>query len=94
MSTWNSSQSVSFATTAGISDIADGDLELVNGGVLPAIGFAIALASHVGVGGAATTVTGHILSGVGLGMATFGLANYLGGGGGRKRGSNSLTNPK
>ena len=81
MRTWNSSQIVGNSIEATPTQLTDEQIDIVNGGILPVVGFGIALASHVGVGGAATTVTGHILSGVGLGIATFGLARYLGGGG-------------
>ncbi|WP_163932581.1 class IIb bacteriocin, lactobin A/cerein 7B family [Paraferrimonas sp. SM1919] len=53
------------------------EIEEVNGGIVPIIGFGIALASHVGVGGAATTLTAHFLSGAGLALATYGLAEFL-----------------
>ena len=68
-----------------IRELSASELDEVNGGILPVIGFGLALASHVGVGGAATSVLGHVMSGVALGMATYGLARYFGGGG-RRRG--------
>jgi hypothetical protein len=66
-------------------------LDDVNGGFLPVIGFAIALGSHVGVGSVTTGIVGHLMSGFALGLATFGLAVYMGGGA-RPRG-HRFTNP-
>ena len=69
----------------GIRELSPEELDAVHGGVLPVIGFGLSLASHVGVGGAATSAVGHVMSGVGLGLATYGLARYLGGGRHRNR---------
>ncbi|QIB65708.1 hypothetical protein [Kineobactrum salinum] len=62
-------------------ELTESDIDNVSGGILPAIGVAAALASHIGVGGVATSVTTHLLSGFGLGYAVFGAASYYGGGG-------------
>ena len=53
------------------------EIEEVNGGFVPVLAFAGALASHVGIGGAAASLTGHLLSGFALGAATYSLAEYL-----------------
>jgi hypothetical protein len=66
-----------------VYQLTDEELIVVGGGILPVIGFGLSLASHVGVGGAATTLTGHVISAVGLGLASYGLASYFGGGGRR-----------
>ncbi|MDA8646279.1 hypothetical protein N9L66_05085 [Porticoccaceae bacterium] len=53
----------------------------VSGGVLPVIAFGLALSARVGVGVATTNVVGHIGGGVGLGLgiATYSLCQYMGG---------------
>jgi hypothetical protein len=51
--------------------------EEVNGGIIPVIAAGIALASHVGVGGASATVGAHLLTGASLALATYSLAEYL-----------------
>ncbi len=63
-----------------IRELSPGEINEVSGGILPIIGFGLALASHVGVGTATTTIVGHAISGVALGIASFSLARYFGGG--------------
>ena len=80
-------------TNSTIRELSSSEIDEVNGGILPVIGFGLAVASHVGVGGAATTVLGHIMSGIGLGMATYGMASYFGryrSGGRRPRRNNKV----
>jgi hypothetical protein len=55
------------------------ELKAVNGGILPAIGVAAALASHIGVGAITTSAAGHFITGFGLGFAVFSAASYYGG---------------
>ena len=85
MDTWTSTHVTNLNMQEATRELSDTELAMISGGVLPVIGFGIALASHVGVGGAATTFTGHFLTAVGLGLATYGLANYWGGGKTRMR---------
>jgi lactobin A/cerein 7B family class IIb bacteriocin len=74
-----------------IRELTTGELDEVNGGIIPIIGFAIALGSHIGVGSVTTGITGHLMTSFGLGMATFSMASYFhsrrGGGGGGGGGS-------
>jgi hypothetical protein len=51
----------------------------VSGGVLPAIAFGLSVAARVGIGVKTTSVVGHVLSGVSLGVSTYAFAQYLGG---------------
>jgi hypothetical protein len=70
-----------------LSELTQSDLQQVQGGLLPALGFAGALAGHVGLfsasGGTismAAGVAGHIVSGFGLGYAAYSLGTAYGGG--------------
>jgi hypothetical protein len=60
-----------------IRELSLSELDEVNGEFLPVIGFGLALFSHIGVGGVASSALGHVMSGVGLGMATFAFASYM-----------------
>ena len=62
-----------------IRELTINEMEEVSGGVLPAIAFGLALSARVGVGVATTNVVGHIGGGVGLGLATYSLCQYMGG---------------
>jgi len=83
-------------TNGGIRELSPEELTAVSGGFLPVIGFALALASHVGVGSVTTSVAGHFITGFSLGYATYSMSVYFGGygggGGGRKRGKKSMIN--
>ena len=52
----------------------------VSGGVLPVVVFGLTLAAHVGFGVASTNLVGHIVTGLGLGVATYSLCEYMGAG--------------
>ncbi|WP_157976749.1 hypothetical protein [Parahaliea mediterranea] len=67
------------------------ELEQVNGGVLPAVGFALALASHIGVGTTTTGLVGHFATGLGLGIATYTMMGHYGGGGGGGKSSSKFS---
>ncbi len=56
------------------------EMEEVSGGVLPAIAFGLSVAARVGIGVKTTSVVGHVLGGVSLGVSTYSFAQYLGAG--------------
>ncbi|WP_028773937.1 class IIb bacteriocin, lactobin A/cerein 7B family [Shewanella waksmanii] len=60
-----------------MQELTKNEIEQVNGGAVPVIAAGLALASHIGVGGSATTVLGHVMSGAGLALATWSFAEYM-----------------
>lgn len=62
-----------------IRELTINEMEDVSGGVLPAIGFGLAVAARVGIGVKTTSVVGHVLGGVSLGVSTYAFCQYLGG---------------
>ncbi len=64
-----------------IRELTVNEVEDVSGGILPIVGFALAVAARVGVGVTTTNVVGHVGAGASLGIATYSFCNYLGGGG-------------
>lgn len=62
-----------------IRQVSEDEIDKVSGGILPAVGAAVALAGHIGIGGVAASVTGHYLGAFGLGYAVYSAASYYGG---------------
>ena len=62
-----------------IRELTISEVEDVSGGILPAVGFALAVVARVGVGVATTNVVGHVAAGASLGIATYAFCSYLGG---------------
>lgn len=56
-----------------MKELTQSELNEVNGGIAPLIGAAIAVYSHF----TATTMTGAVLSRVGLAVAVYGVGEYL-----------------
>ncbi|MCL1142743.1 class IIb bacteriocin, lactobin A/cerein 7B family [Shewanella gaetbuli] len=56
-----------------IEELTFDEIEQVNGGIAPVIGAGIALASHL----SSATLGGHLLSGAGLIVGTYGLLDWL-----------------
>lgn len=81
--TFASSQAPAVALVA--QTLSEEELDQVSGGIVPAIFAGIALASHIGVGGTATTLTAHLISGASLAYAVYSAAEYYGSSGGTAR---------
>ena len=96
MNTMTASSNELRIPTTAIRELTTSELDDVNGGFFPAIAFAVALGSHIGVGSVTTGIVGHLLSGFGLGMATFGMMSYWGPGpiSGRSGGGGAGGGPK
>lgn len=91
MNTMTASSVELFTPTMAIRELTTRELDDVNGGFFPVIGFAVALGSHIGVGSVTTGIVGHLMTAFALGAATFSMASYFhirrsggGGGGGTK----------
>ena len=62
-----------------IRELTINEMEEVSGGILPAIAFGLSVAARVGIGVKTTSVVGHVLSGVSLGVSTYTFCQHLGG---------------
>ncbi|MBA6412848.1 hypothetical protein H2508_06970 [Parahaliea sp. F7430] len=62
-----------------IRQVSEDEIDKVSGGIAPAIGFAISLATHIGLGGVRTAFFRHALSGLSLGSSAYSLGTAYGG---------------